>query len=81
MLLNSEKQIQSKQRGIEVVLIEVGLDCSVIDFSVDARISRNCGPRVDHAEKLEKGVSELRTDSRGLEVYVYGDDNFRALLV
>ncbi|RZC61958.1 hypothetical protein C5167_023727 [Papaver somniferum] len=74
MLLNSEKQIQSKQRGIEVVLIEVGLgflifpDCSVIDFSVDARISRNCGPQVDHAEKLEKGVSELRTDNRGLEV-------------
>ncbi|RZC44320.1 hypothetical protein C5167_037268 [Papaver somniferum] len=56
MLLNSEKQIQSKQRGIEVVLIEVDLG------QVD-RI--NFGKEED---KLEKGVSELRTDNHGLEL-------------
>ncbi|RZC77378.1 hypothetical protein C5167_001624 [Papaver somniferum] len=33
MLLNSEKQIQNKQRGIEVVLIKVGLGLSRINSS------------------------------------------------
>ncbi|RZC49161.1 hypothetical protein C5167_017589 [Papaver somniferum] len=40
---------ESENHRIQALAILICPDCSVIDFSVDAPISRNCGPQVDHA--------------------------------